>query len=262
MNGETAYSVWAPEQSVWSPWVKPLLFTRLQEVQPGAAPTAGTPAEPAWLERNPSTAIVADLPGVQGVHFGLLAAGRGYRPVPLYNAAPPDDRNPAAKAAVDMKGVIEAVAALTGELARSVLAAEAPPAFLIDSERMGRAKPEPGHYDNRWVVFPQDFPSARFLLSHGISRALLVTMTPGTYQDDLAHVLLRWQQNGIALFHAAWNDSRIQPLQARKPSWFRWAFYRLLIAAGLRRNSAGGFGEIVPAPQATRPGGGFYGGFG
>ena len=44
-------------------------------------------------------------------------------------------------------------------------ATHAPPAFLLDSDRMKAPAPDPGRFDNRWLVFPQDFPSAAFLRS-------------------------------------------------------------------------------------------------
>ena len=43
-NGEEIYKCWAPEGAVWSPWVKPVLFTQM-----GVAPATGVPpvVEPA-----------------------------------------------------------------------------------------------------------------------------------------------------------------------------------------------------------------------
>jgi hypothetical protein len=45
-----------------------------------------------------------------------------------------------------------------------------------------------------------------------------------------------------------------------KPKRFRSIWYRLLAIAGLRRNSAGGFGSVVPQPSSSG-GGGYRGGF-
>jgi len=42
-----------------------------------------------WLpDAGDKVALVVDLPGAEGVAAGLAFAGRGYRPVPLYNALP------------------------------------------------------------------------------------------------------------------------------------------------------------------------------
>ena len=49
-------------------------------------------------------------------------------------------------------------------------------------------------------------------------------------------------------------DERPLPLDVRRPSSFRSLFYRALTLAGLRRNSAGGFGGIIPLQITARPG--------
>ena len=65
--------------------------------------------------------------------------------------------------------------------------------------------PSPGKFDNRWVVFPQDFPSATFLRSRGVADVLLIH-SGKSVQEDLAHVLLRWQQGGLRMMQASPSD--------------------------------------------------------
>ena len=138
---------------------------------------------------------------------------------------------------------------------RNTIVGDNPPAFLLDSRRLqGVNKPAPGMYDNRWVVFPQDFPSARFLKSRGITQAIVIqeTFLPA---EDLVHVLLRWKEGGITVhLQVAGEESSLRPAELRRPSSFRSALYRALALMGLRRNSAGGFGSVVPIPGQ---GGGF-----
>src|SRR5438045_2558006 len=72
------------------------------------------------------------------------------------------------------------------------------PARWVASARLPGTRPaDKGTFDNRWMVFPQDFPSARFLVGQGIRHALLVQKDRAEPQDDLAHSLLRWQEGGI-----------------------------------------------------------------
>jgi hypothetical protein len=40
-------------------------------------------------------------------------------------------------------------------------------------------------------------------------------------------------------------------MEVDRPSAFRSLFYRALTLVGLRRNSAGGFGSIVPQPSQS-----------
>lgn len=71
----------------------------------------------------------------------------------------------------------------------------------------------------------------------------------------VAVVLLRWQEAGIGIlvlpFLAAGPPREIT---VAKPSGFRTLLYRALALMGVRRNSAGGFGSIVPEPSAAGTG--------
>src|SRR5690242_6320869 len=69
---------------------------------------------------------------------------------------------------------------------------------------------------------------------------------PRRRQEDLAHVLLRWQDAGIRILAVGPGDTQPRPFTAKKPSWFRRVWYRAIVVAGLRRNNAGGFGGVIP----------------
>jgi hypothetical protein len=103
------------------------------------------------------------------------------------------------------------------------------------------------------MVFPQDFPSSRFLRDHGIRRVVYVhdTFLPQP-QEDLAHVLLRWQEDGIAIESksARFGDAPVL-INVNRPFRFRAVWYRALAALGLRRNDAGGFGGYPPNPSGA-----------
>lgn len=251
LTPEAIYDAWVPRDSRWSAWAKPVLFATMappSAEQMRVFDLAGTPNW-GWLPpaATPDAAWILDLPGETGVIAGALMAQRGVQPVPLYNVAPPDSLT---RAAVD----VAPIARMLGGLADDVLAAavrpDAPPAFLIDSARMpALGRPSPGEYDNRWMVFPQDFPSARVLLDHGIRRAVVVLPTRGLVEDDLQHVLRRWQDDGLTIQQVGVDEAVPTPLIVQKPSHFRWALHRFLAIMSLRRNAAGGFGAIVPIPS-------------
>src|SRR5262249_25861499 len=128
------------------------------------------------------------------------------------------------------------------------LQADARPAFLLDAQRMAEGLTiTQGMFDNRWKTIPQDFPSGRLLMEKGIRRILLVRREFGQSNEDLAHVLLRWQEAGIAIFCGEKVDeSLMRPLQVSKPSNFRSLWYRALAFLGLRRGAGGGFGAWPP----------------
>jgi hypothetical protein len=250
MDASQLFDLWAPADSVWSPWAKPVLFAD------AGMPTGETPPElprsvdeaRSSLGADSATAFVIDLPGERSVELGLALARAGYRPVPLFNGA----YHPGA--IVSVQPVVDRLAAGARVLTPGGIRPDAPPAFLLDWNRdVPRVPPEPGHFDNRWLVFPQDFPSAAFLLSHGIRRVVLLQDRPpnGQPKNDLAHVLRRWQEAGIEIYFQDPLSGGPEALEVRRPYAFRSLFYRALAMVGLRRNSAGGFGSVIPMPSQS-----------
>ena len=268
MTPEELYSLWSPADSVWSPWVLPVPFAQL-----ACAENAPTTAAPSfnldWVPFSNSgeLAIIVDLPGGDAIYYGLALLERGYRPVPVIDGSPGPDRNfifpadsssPAAEnyksaCMVDMRELLLALCQGAEELRSAQLPPGAPPAFLLDSKRMsGVPYNIETAFDNRWLAFPQDFPSGGFLRNRGIRKVVLVHDTfLKDPQEDLAHVLLRWQEEGIAIESksARFGDAPV-PITVSRPFRFRAAWYRALAALGLRRNDAGGFGGYPPDPSS------------
>jgi hypothetical protein len=265
---EELYALWAPADSVWSPWVLPVPFAQL--ICPGGAATVTTPSfNLDWLplENSGEVAVIVDLPGGDAIHYGLALLERGYRPVPVIDGSPGPDLSFISTAGssssagayyksactVDMRGLLLALCQGAEQLRVAQLAPDAPPAFLLDSNRMaGVSSNLESAFDNRWLAFPQDFPSGRFLRNRGVRKVILVHDTfLKDPQEDLAHVLLRWQEEGIAIESksARFGDAPV-PITVSRPFRFRAAWYRALAALGLRRNDAGGFGGYPPSPSS------------
>jgi hypothetical protein len=250
MRPHELYEVWAPLDGKWSPWAKPVLFLHLEpprEVEP-AVPEVDV----SWAPRpGQGAAIIVDLPGARAVSCAFALAKRGYRPVPLYNT----HANPTG--AIDLSAVLVTLRAVTAQLPGLNLAAEAPPAFLLDANRLSaQTALKPPVFDNRWMVFPQDFPSASLLLANNLRTAVVVQDMAGQPRDDLRHVLLRWQEAGIEVRVKREGDpAGPETIEVSKPSRFRSVMHRWTVLCGLRRNAAGGFGSIIPEPSSG--GGGF-----
>ena len=251
MTKEEVFNAWAPEGVEWSAWAKPVLFAQWPDtVTPSSTTVASEGHDYLWLPSASSrTAVVIDLPAVESVRAGIALARRGYRPVPLFNTS----YGPSP--VIEIAPLILELARGAIELQTRLLPADAPPAFLIDSNRMRpAAPPSPGKFDNRWVVFPQDFPSGTWLRARAVAEVLLIH-PGGRVQEDLAHVLRRWQDAGLRITAAAPSDSAPRAIEVAPPSWFRRAWYRMITIAALRRNNAGGFGAVIP----VRSSGGHYG---
>jgi hypothetical protein len=261
MKPEEIYSVWAPADSIWSPWVLPVAFAQLNCADfSGAANDADLHQDLSWMPDGEAAglAIVADLPGEKAIQYGLALAARGMRPVPVIDGSPgagefylnqdsPQTVTPSSlqKAVVDMSGLLRMFCAGAIALPRIALSAQALPAFLLDSHRMtGHRVLSDEMFDNRWQVFAQDFPSARFLVEHGVQRVVLVQEQKGQPQEDLAHVLLRWQEGGISLQNVGTQEGGPpEPILIARPSYFRRIWQRALAILGLWRSPSGGFGN-------------------
>lgn len=250
--GPECFAVWAPDGVVWSQWAKPVVFAQapalFNEPEAVVPPFDALGLPRPWDE----SAIVVDLPGAQSVLVGLALAGRGFRPVPLFNST--SGPTPV----VPMEEVERALGGGTEVLRRTTIPPDAKPAFLIDSQRGTPIGADvPGRYNNRWVVLPQDFPSAAFLLGHGVKTITLICQRSPVPDQDLTHVLLRWKEGGLRLRAISLETGAVEEnLSLAVPSGFRRLWYGAIALMGLRRNNAGGFGSLVPEQTKST---GFYG---
>jgi len=247
----TAYKIWAPENSIWTVWAKPVLFANTA----ASACTLNMPAVN-WLSSElvqSDTMIIIDLPGKDGVEEGLALAKVGYRPVPLYNGV--NGPNPD----IMMVDVREIVAALFqgADMLFTInerIQKNALPVFLLDSNRLKEKTKTQGKYDNRWCIFPQDMPSAAFLTNQGIKKIIVRSKT---IQDDLSQILSRYMQQGIKIYLCDYSNE-IKEAKISKPSMFKNLFYRFSVISGLTRNPTGGFGGDIPIRNTYSSGGVYY----
>lgn len=253
------YSAWAPPGGSWSRWVKPVLFAFMDRVGPylpdGVTQKEWTfGATESWISKGDGgIALILDLPGVEAVEAGLALVSLQYRPVPLHNACPSVSDVSASASLLDMWPIIRLLRAGADRLAQAGLPDNAPPVFLLDSRRRkGTRLPEPGKFDNRWLAMPQDFPSASYLLSKGIRTVVLVS--EDGVEEDLLHVLLPWRKAGIRIQGTGSLLSEPKDLTLRTPWRLGHMAYRFLALLGLRRNSVGGFGSVIPMPTEGRSG--------
>ena len=249
MTNIEAYTIWAPDGVLWTQWAKPVLFANMTY----SGPVPLTIPKIRWLEYlNRDTAIIIDLPEKTGVAESLALAQIGYRPVPLYNGVCVENST---NMVVNVRNLSQALFAGAEMLAGMSIRGDAPPVFMLDSRRMEGYPKNPGKYDNRWCVFPQDMPSASFLLNHKITKIIVRTglerkiydnkQIQYDIQDDLSHILFRYQEAGIKI-QAAFGGNEINDITVPKPSQFKSLFYRFRTLLGLSRNAVGGFGAMIP----------------
>ena len=260
MTPEEVYQIWAPTDSQWSPWAIPVPFAQMicadMDTPPELSEMEGVSA---FFEPSTDLAIVVDLPGMEAMKLGLALARKGFRPVPVIDGSPGPgvtgiggswmDSAPLqaefSGTAVDMRQVLRAICRGASILRGLKIAVDASPVFLLDAMRMAEGRLIGDEvFDNRWKTFPQDYPSGRFLWEHGIRRVVLVQRRAGQPQEDLSHVLLRWQEAGIRLeVYGTTGGGELRELSVNRPSHFRALWQRALAILGLRHGAFGGFGN-------------------
>jgi hypothetical protein len=253
-TGRECFEAWAGDHE-WSDWTRPTLFA--SELFPShgtigrLVPDTADALEQAIRNdlryrdgNNNRACVVVDMPGSRAIEIGAALSEHGYAPVVLFNGVA-SGRNPVVAHGDTLSALIR--------YAPSLRIPENPsPAFLLDSRRMG-GTPDPGRYDNRWIAFPQDFPSGGLLRARGIKCCYLI-LEPNRVPDDLAHVLKRWQDAGIEMVDAT---NGWKPVTIQAPPLYKALYYRWSALLKLKPNSFGGFGAAIPI--ATR---GYYGGYG
>ena len=165
--------------------------------------------------------------------------------MPLYNTC----HGPAAL--VNVLPIMDMIADTTSEIRSFPLSSDSPPVFLLDSDRM-QGSPYATRFDNRWMIFPEDFPSGNFLASRGYSHVLIIQGRDGSPKDDLTHVVLRWQEAGLRVsVKNIYTQSKPSQIKVKRPLRYKSLWYRALALFGFQRNSAGGFGAVIPEPYQS-----------
>jgi len=252
------YMTWAPDRSEWAAWAKPVLFA-------GGFHDKNVEVDIPDIEMpfDRKAMIIVDMPGKRSVEEALAFASRGWQPVPLYNGV-----LGSGKMLIDIRELCAAIRNGAPELREMSIADDAPPVFMLDANRMMNSK-QPGFYDNRWCVFPQDMPSAEFLLSKGIDKIIVRCAHkdkeafgrhfPVRMDADLNRILYEYQKVGIGLFYIGEGSGSPRETSAGKQTFFEELAYRFKITLGLRRNATGGFGGLIPDPE-VHAGSGMVGG--
>ena len=117
----------------------------------------------------------------------------GYRPIPIYNGT---DTQEGAMATTNNQSIGFGLIWGALELKKIELDNNAPPVFLLDSNRLNQYKMNEGIFDNSWDIYNQDMPSADYFLENGINK---IIVRGEKIQKDLSKILYKYQQKGIKM---------------------------------------------------------------
>jgi hypothetical protein len=213
----------------------------LVALPPGAR--QGAPPPP-WLTRD--TWTILDLPGPRAVEAAVwLVEAAGCQPVCTF------DNWPHPKGVLKAEHVLAELLrwATTMAVARRSLDPSAPPVWICDSERLGRLKPRPGDFDNRYYLDDSILPGVDLLRRAGLRRAIYVTAVEKEPLVDLDGYFRDLIAAGFGVLQVTLSDPALEPSPLRLPAVPR------MPPSDFRRSGAGGFGQDVPHPSSGGGGG-------
>ncbi len=194
MTGKEIYQIWAPVGKRWVDWVRPVPFMGINRHTITQACSNGVLPIVDFMDDSCSdAALIVDLPGIESIKAGIALAQMGYRPIPVYNGTM---QQCGARATVDNQAVQAGLAWGAVELLKLEIKDDALPVFLLDSNRMHRLKMEISLYDNSWDLYPQDIPSAEYMMEQGIHKIIIVG---DKVAKDLKKIFYKFQREGIQI---------------------------------------------------------------
>ena len=194
MKGKEIYKIYAPYNTKWTQWVRPVPFVAIDTYN--RQPVGN------WLDRKvmfiekyeEDTAIFVDLPGKESIELGIELAKIGYRPIPLFNGT---DEQENSQATTDTYLIESCLINGSKKLEKINLHKEANPAFLLDSFRTNRYRAKESIFDNSWDLYKHDIPSVEYFKQNGIRKIIVVG---NRIQRDLRKIFFEFQDAEIEFY--------------------------------------------------------------
>ena len=193
MTNKEVFRVWAPLNKKWVDWVRPVPFVNINKKHENFRPSGVVISCLDDFDMK-NTAIIVDLPSDDSVEAGILLAQNGYRPIPIYNGVM---QQKGSRATTNNEGILSALVWGASILKTVKIDDNAPPAFLIDSNRLHRWRIDLSIFDNSWDVYPQDIPSEDYFLKNGINKILIIGRK---YPRDLKAIIKEWPKKQISVY--------------------------------------------------------------
>jgi hypothetical protein len=211
LKAEALHGAWAPPaSSPWRPYYKPTLVAAVSVVESAAAPlrpkgideSAKLAEEFARTADLQNAAVFVDLQGPASVTWAMALARKGFQPVVTFNNWPHQ------KGLLRLEHTLGALLYHAEEAARAkgTLPAEAPPAFILEDQRLSQKGVDPpsSTFDNRFFHSAADFPSVEVLKARQITRILYISYPRSgghMEEDDLNEYFVSLGKAGLRFLH-------------------------------------------------------------
>lgn len=195
MTGKEVFKIWAPEGVKWVDWVRPVPFISINDNFKNYEVCDFTIPKISYMKKEllDDTAIFIDLPSYNSIKEGLALVKLGYRPIPIYNGT---NGQKGAMSIIDNNSIEMALIWGALELNKINVSDNAPPVFLLDSNRTNRARINVSVFDNSWDIYDQDVPPAEYFLKNGINKIII---RGDSIQKDLSKILYNFQKKKIKI---------------------------------------------------------------
>ena len=201
MTGRDIFNIWAPSGAGWVDWVRPTAFVTIKNTGQQTCICNFVIPKVYYIDvLKPDTAIILDLPDYESITEGLALAKLGYRPIPLYNGT---EGQEGALAIVETHNITCALVWGAAKLGEIDIPDDAPPVFLLDSNRTHRYKMDVSVFDNSWDLYDQDIPSPEFFSKNGIDKIII---RGDSVQEDLERIFIKFQNKGFKIYFTGGYD--------------------------------------------------------
>ena len=187
------FKMWAPLNTKWVDWIKPVAFTTIKDFHKNNQIVNFTIPNINYINKlQNNIAIILDCPYHYSIEESIALAKIGFRPIPIYNGVKPQF---GVISLIDTN-LEEALVWGALKLQEIKLSNDSPPVFLLDSNRTNRFKTTPSIFDNSWDLYDQDLPSADYFLKNNINKIIVKS---NKLQNDLSKILFKFQEKGIVI---------------------------------------------------------------
>lgn len=215
MDRKDIFRIWAPFGKLWVDWVRPVPFINIDiNKKYDMFVDYSIPKINYLKEFIKDAAIIVDIDGVESIKEGIALSYLGYRPIPIFNGTNPTI---GAISTTDNETIEELLMWGAYELKNVNILDEAPPAFLLDKNRLNRYKVNRGVFDNSWDIYAQDVPSLKYFKEKGIKK---IIVRSNTFSIDLKILLYKFQKDIDIYFTNGYEEPKIFKIKKQKEDDF------------------------------------------
>ena len=194
MTGKEIYKIFAPQNTKWTEWVRPVPFVGIDTYNRKSTRILSDKKITFIDGYYNDTVIFIDLPNIESIEFGISLANIGYRPIPIFNGTDEQDNSPST---TNTYLVEEGLIIGAEKLKNIKIKEDANPEFLLDNHRLNRYRKSEKIFDNSWDLYGQDIPSYKYFKDNNIDKIIVIGER---IEKDLRKIFFKFQNANIKFY--------------------------------------------------------------